>query len=144
MLRIQKIFLIISTVAVVALVLAGYFSYQLYLAKQNPQALSQKEVASLVEKVSKIIVLPEGETPTVATVSDQEALKNQPFFIQAQKGDKVLIYAQAKKAVLYSVSLNKILNVAPLNIGDNTTTIAPAQTVNTNPTTSNTSTKKKN
>ncbi|MBI3888454.1 hypothetical protein HY311_01530 [Candidatus Nomurabacteria bacterium] len=130
MLRIQKVFLIISTVAVVALFLAGYFSYQLYVAKQNPQAVAQKETASLVEKVSKIIVLPQGETPTVATVSDPEVLKDQPFFLQAEKGDKVLIYAQAKKAILYSVSLNKILNVAPLNVGDKATTIAPAQTIN--------------
>lgn len=144
MLKIQKVFLIISAVAIVAIALAGYFSYQLYLAKQNPQAIAQKEIASLVEKVSKLIVLPEGETPTVATVSDPEALKDQAFFAQAQKGDKVLIYSQAKKAILYSVSLNKILNVAPLNIGDKATLIPTPTTISTPTPTTNTSTKKKN
>jgi hypothetical protein len=68
-------------------------------------------------KISKLMVLPANETPTVATVSDPEALKDQAFFANAQKGDKVLIYAQAKKAILYSTTLNKIIDVAPLNIG---------------------------
>jgi hypothetical protein len=105
-------------IAIISLALAGYFYYQLYSFKQNPQAQTQEETADLVSAVSQLVVLPEGETPTIATVSDPEALKDQPFFTQAQQGDKVLIYAQAKKAILYSVTLNKILDVAPLNIGD--------------------------
>lgn len=129
MLRVQKIFIIISIVAVCAIALAGYFYYQLHIAKQNPEVATQEETTELINKVSKLIVLPEGETPTVATVSDPEALKDQIFFAQAQKGDKVLIYAEAKKAILYSVTLDKILEVAPLNIGDktvkNTTSPAP-------------------
>jgi len=107
-------------ITVVALVLAGLMYAQLMKAKQNPQAQAQKEVRELVAKVSKLVVLPEGENPTIATVSDPEALKDQVFFTNAQKGDKVLIYTNAKKAVLYSVTTNKILDVAPLNIGTST------------------------
>ncbi|MEN9604317.1 MAG: hypothetical protein RJB39_2 [Candidatus Parcubacteria bacterium] len=118
-LKAKKIFIILSITTIVALGLAGYFFYQLHAAKKDPQAASQKETTELVAKISKLIVLPEGETPTVATVSDPTALKDQVFFAQAQKGDKVLIYAQAKKAILYSLTLNKILEVAPLNIGEN-------------------------
>jgi len=142
MLKPQKVFLVISTIAIVAIALAGYFSYQLYLVKQNPQAIAQKEAASLIEKVSKLIVLPEGETPTIATVSDPEALKDQAFFLQAQKGDEVLIYAQAKKAILYSVSLNKILNVSTLNTGNETIKTIPDSTPA--PTITPDTTKKKN
>jgi hypothetical protein len=116
--KLQKIFIASSFAVVVAL--AGYFYYQLSTVRQNSELISEQEVSDLVTKVSALIVLPVGETPTIATVSDPEALKDQPFFAQAQKGDKVLIYAQAKKAILYSVSLNKILDVAPLNIGDKT------------------------
>jgi hypothetical protein len=104
-------------IAILALGAAGYFYYQLYKMKQDPNAVARKEVMALVEKVSKLVVLPEGEVPTVATVSDPEALKDQVFFSSAKQGDKVLIYAEAKKAVLYSVEMNKILEVAPLNIG---------------------------
>ena len=64
-----------------------------------------------------MIVLPEDEIPTVATVSDPEKLKEQPFFSDAKKGDKVLIYANAKKAILYDPMANKIVTVAPINIG---------------------------
>lgn len=135
MFKSQRIFLIISMIAVVAIVFAGYFYFQLRTVKQNSEVVSKQEVADLVAKVSDLIVLPVGETPTIATVSDPDALKDQPFFAQAKKGDKVLIYAQAKKAILYSVTLNKILDVAPLNIGDKTTstTVAPNTTTTTSP-----------
>ena len=109
---------IVPLVAIAGLALAGYFYSELRTLKENPQAVAQKEAEALVAKVGRLLVLPEGETPTVATVSDPEALKDQSFFASAVKGDKVLIYTTAKKAVLYSVSLNKILEVAPLNIGN--------------------------
>lgn len=119
---------IVPMIAVVAIVLSGYFYLQVRTLSKNPQAIAQKETDDLVAKVSKLVILPAGEVPTVATVSDPEALKDQAFFANAAKGDKVLIYAQAKKAYLYSVVLNKIIDVAPLNIGASTksTTAAPA------------------
>lgn len=118
---------IIPLIAIIAIVLAGYFYSQIRVLKKDPQAVAQKEVADLVSKISKLLVLPEGETPTIATVSDLEALKDQVFFASAQEGDKVLIYAQAKKAILYSVTLNKIIEVAPLNIGNQKAIIPPTQ-----------------
>ena len=118
--------MVVPVVAVVAIVLAGYFYSQLRVLKKNPQAVAAQEVSDLVMKVGKLVVLPTGETPTVATVSDPEALKDQAFFSSAQKGDKVLIYAQAKKAFLYSVTLNKIIDVAPLNIGTQKPVTPPA------------------
>ncbi len=125
---------IIMTVAVIAIVLAGYFYSQVRVLKKDPQAVAQKEVADLVAKVSRLLVLPTGETPTIATVSDLEALKDQVFFASAQEGDKVLIYAQAKKAILYSVTLNKIIEVAPLSI-DTQNAITPPETTNEEQTT---------
>jgi hypothetical protein len=123
----EKMFrVIIPAVAVVAVICAGYFYSQFRMLKNNPQAIAQKETAELVAKVGRLVVLPEGETPTVATVSDPEALKDQAFFASATKGDKVLIYTTAKKAILYSVTLNKILEVAPLNIGSTKAVTPPA------------------
>ncbi len=124
--RVFKVF--IPVVAVIAIVLAGYFYMQVRKLQQNPQVAAQQEASDLVTKVSKLIVLPAGETPTIATVSDPAALKDQPFFAHAQKGDKVLIYAQAKKAILYSVTLDKIIDVAPLNIGTQAAVTPPATT----------------
>lgn len=112
--------MVIPVIALIAIGLCVYLYTQVRLLKNDPQIAAQKETTDLVAKVSKIVLLPEGETPTVATVSDPEALKDQVFFAHAVKGDKVLIYAQAKKAFLYSVTMNKIIDVAPLNIGAST------------------------
>jgi len=130
---------IVPLIAVVAVILAGYFYSEVQSLKQNPQVKAQQEANELVGKISKLIVLPTGETPTVATVSDPAALKDQPFFASAEKGDKLLIYAQAKKAILFSTKLNKIIDVAPLNIGSQQQVTPPATT--TTPTTTPTTKK---
>lgn len=100
---------------------AYYFFDQTQKLKIAPQDNARHEAESLVEEVGKLIILPEGETPTIATVSDPERLKDQPFFAKAKAGDKVLLYSQAKKAYLYDPVAKKLLEVAPLNIGTDTT-----------------------
>lgn len=117
--------LLVIAVAVAGVSWSQYQATQKELAdlKKNPQAAAQQETKDLVVRVGQLVALPEGEQPTVATVTDKERLKDQPFFAKAQNGDKVLIFTKAKKAYLYSVSLNKILEVAPVNIGNT----APAQ-----------------
>ncbi len=131
--RVVKV--VVPVVAIVAIILAGYFYSQVRVLKKNPNALAQQEVTNLVAKIGKLVVLPSGETPTVATVSDPAALKDQAFFAQAEKGDKVLIYAQAKKAFLYSVTMGKIIDVAPLNIGTQKAVTPPAPKTDTSATT---------
>jgi hypothetical protein len=108
---------ILAILAVVAIGAAVYFYSQLSQLRADPQKIAQEEVKSLVIKVGKLIVLPEGEEPTVATVTDPELLKDQPFFANAKTGDKVLIYTNARKAVLYNPEANKIIEVAPVSIG---------------------------
>ena len=115
-------YLIPAGVVLVVLILVGggYFYYQnqkTQKAKANPQASAQEEVKKVVASVSKLIDLPTGEEPTVATVTDISKLKDQPFFSKAKNGDKVLIYTNAKKAILYDPILNKVLDVAPINMG---------------------------
>ncbi len=100
---------------VLVLILAGTSVYFYRKAKSDPNAATQAEVKSLISKVGKLMILPSGETPTIATVSDPEALRDQAFFVDAKKGDKVLIYSDAKKAILYTPDLDKIVNIAPLN-----------------------------
>lgn len=95
--------------------------------KQNPQQAAEDITKSVVEKVGKLIILPENEQPTLATVSDPSKLRNQPFFANAEIGDRVLIYSTAKKAILYSEKDNKIREVAPINTDNN-----PAGAIGTN------------
>ena len=99
-------------------VVAGNYYYRYQLVKNDPQKVVREESTELVAVVSRLIVLPEGEQPTIATVSDPEALKGQAFFAKAKKGDKVLIYTNARQAILYDPEAQKIVEVAPLTIGN--------------------------
>lgn len=116
-------YLIPAAVVIVVLILGagGYIYYQnqsSQVAKlNNPQASATEEVKKIVAEVGKLIDLPTGEDPTIATVTDITKLKDQPFFAKAKNGDKVLIYTNAKKAILYDPVLKKVLDVAPINIG---------------------------
>lgn len=84
---------------------------------KNPT--SEQSLAQILAEVSKLMILPEGEEPTMATVADLDKLKNRQFFAKASIGDKVLIYAKAKKIILYDPSAKKIVEIAPLNINEN-------------------------
>jgi hypothetical protein len=130
-----KSILIVLVVGFIAMAgAAGYFYMQYSKVKKNPQGVAQAEVDQLVARVGKLIVLPADETPTIATVSDPEKLKDQAFFKNAQAGFKVLIYTNAKKAVLFDPVANKIVEVAPLSIGDQSKS-TPKATTPTTPTT---------
>ena len=119
----------VPVLAVLFVVMAGtafYFYNQVSTLQQDPQAAARKEAEQLVGVVKKLIILPEGELPTVATVSDPTKLKDQAFFAKAKVGDKVLLYAAAKKAYLYDPKANRILEVAPITIDSSAGTSAPA------------------
>lgn len=111
---------------------AYYFHDQLSELKENPAAAAQNEAAELLEKVGRLIDLPTDEQPTIATVSDPEKLKEQAFFVKAKEGFKVIVYTKAKKAILYDPVADKIIEVAPVNVGEDTVkTGAAADTTKT-------------
>ena len=92
-----------------------------------PQEIAQQENQKIIDMVGKLVLLPEDETPTIATVTDPAKLKaEQAFFARAEDGDKVLIYTRALKAIMYRPRTNKIIEVAPLVIGTPTTPVVPA------------------
>ncbi len=81
----------------------------------SAQEVQTRETATLVQKVGALMLLPTGETPVVASVTDAQSLKSQqPFYKDAQNGDVLLVYAQAERAILYRSSTNKIINVGPV------------------------------
>lgn len=125
----KKYLVLILMALVLALVLvAGYF-YKQSRATDAQTRATLAEVKSLTKKVGDLMVLPQNETPTIATVSDPDALRDQTFFADAKVGDKVLIYSQAKKAILYDPVQDKIITIAPLAVGDDKKIRASAPTV---------------
>ena len=120
---------VIAILAIVLVASAGtaFYFYKEYQKTQealnNPEKTAQEETQRLINQMSDLIALPEADIengePTLATVQDKEKLKDQEFFSNAENGDKVLIYAKARKAFLFRPSTNKVINVAPVSIGQN-------------------------
>lgn len=120
----KKIFLFFGSLFLFILAVAGVVSsiyfYNKYKTTEKrvreAAVVSQEDVQALVARVGKLIKLPEGELPTVATVTDLDKLKSQSFFAKAKIGDRVLLYTEAKKAFLYDPVENVIVEVGPLII----------------------------
>ncbi len=72
------------------------------------------DVAKIVAEVGKLIKLPEGEVPSIATISNIEKLKDQPFFQNGRNGNILLVYNKASKAILYDPLEKRVIEVAPL------------------------------
>jgi hypothetical protein len=109
---------------------ASYYFYQKYQTSQkllnDPTAAQAAEVKSVTAEVGKLMDLPTGETPSVATVLDKTQVTSQAFFAKAENGDKVLVYSKAGIAILYRPSTNRIINVAPVNLNTSAATIKVA------------------
>jgi hypothetical protein len=120
---------VLTVLLVLAVAVAGYFYYQSqYVVPAKSEA---DEVANLTKVVGSMIVLPEGEMPTLATVTDKEKLASQPFFQNAENGDKVLIYTNSGRAILYRPSTQwykngKIVDVTTINVNAPAPANAPA------------------
>ena len=113
----KRRFPIVFILLIVGGLLLGAGAMYYFMQAKKPE----NELKQIVAKVDNLIELPSDEEPTLATISDQEKLKNQSFFANAQNGDKVLIYAKAGKAILYRPSTNKIVEVAPINLDNGDT-----------------------
>ncbi len=113
-------FILLLAVAVIALVGFGIFaSFAAHsiATTSDPSHMSQSEIDALVAHVGTLVLLPKGEEPTVATVTDLDALKGEAFFSNAVLGDKVLMYPKAQQAVLYDPQQDKVIEMAPLTVG---------------------------
>lgn len=113
----QYLPLILVFLLVVVGSLTEYF-YENDVVYENPNLVAESQVSVYTEKIGRLVFLPKDEIPSVATVSEPELLNNQIFFAEAQKGYIVLIYSNAKKAILYDPVTDKIIAMASVNIGD--------------------------
>lgn len=112
----RRILMIIAIVILLASAIFGgiyYYRHNFFIIA-NKENLTAEETKILVKMIGKIIDLPPDEQPTVATVIDRDKLKTQVFFAKAEKGDRVLIYTKAQKAILFRPSEKKVMEVMNL------------------------------
>ena len=125
----EKKSVIISFVILALLAIGGggtgvyyYGKYQAELKRVNDP---ESEVKALLTQIEKLIDLPKDEEPTVATVKDADQIRQQPFFTKAKDGDRVIIYTNARLAILFDAVAGKIMNVGTLNVGTASATQGP-------------------
>jgi hypothetical protein len=123
--KILKIILCLLLIALVAFGIytaldkAGYIkAFQLALQYQKQTALTEEDKAVLVQ-LKKIMVLPDDINPTMAKITDIDALKKQQpvFFANAKNGDRLIIYPD--QAIIFDAIANKIIKVGPVQITQN-------------------------
>jgi hypothetical protein len=110
---------VLNVLVILALAGAAGYYFKKYdnLKNSTPDKIQQAQTDEYIKAVGKLYSLPKNEKPDVATVKDKEALKKQyPFFDQAENGDVVLIYKDAKLAILYRPSTKQLVKVGPVNI----------------------------
>lgn len=114
--------LIWLAIAVPTLLIGVYYYVQyintkseLVRFKENPQTAA---IYDLLEKVGTHIQLPKNETPTIATITDVDKLKGQPFFARAQNGDKILMYEKTQRTIIYRPLTDKIIETASISISN--------------------------
>lgn len=113
---IKRLLILAFSLLIFISILVAYLYSQV---NKNPEVKAQKEVKILVSEVGKLIELPAGETPTIATVLAEDKVNKELFFKNAEVGDKLLAYLKAKKAILYRPATNKIIEVAPIILDEN-------------------------
>lgn len=126
----------IGTVIVLLVVVAAVIVYFFAATREdvglpNTSNLNDAQLQQLVDEVSNLMVIPVGEVPVMALVSDASRLKEQPFFKNAENGDRVLIFKSTRQAILYRSSVKKI--IAATTISESELKAFEAMTQNTNP-----------
>lgn len=128
----KRILITGATVLVVMTCVAGYFGWQFFSIKSNPQAQAtkdNKEVADRIKTQVKTFFAAPDEEPTVARVENKDSLADQTFFDKAQNGDYVVIYEKAKFAILYREQDRKLINAGPVNTDPADSTAPTGQSV---------------
>ncbi len=76
---------------------------------------NKAKAAAIVNEVRKLIDIPQGVEPTVATIVDVEALKEKnAFYAKAENGDYLIV--TPTRAILYSQKRKMIIDVVPVQL----------------------------
>jgi hypothetical protein len=94
---------------------AGHLSIRLHALERGTAGQAADERGALIARIGRMVVLPD-EEPQIATVTNPDILKGDPFFADAKAGDKLLIFSKARRAILFDPVAGVIVNAAPLDL----------------------------
>jgi len=133
---------ILALLIIIVIALLGFAIFNKFNPTEKvPEGqLSDKQIKVLVNKVSKLINVPE-ETPVIATIIKADQLiAEQKFYAGSKDGDYLMVFPQAQKAIIYRENEDRLINVGPIIVDQPTTTTKPVVT-ETKPTATSTADK---
>ncbi len=107
----KKLLIMGTVILALLLAIAGYFFWQYLALKNDPGTANKETITRITNQVSGMLQVPAGEEPRVARITEPDTIKDQPFFVDAQKDDYLLVYQSAKIAILYREKDRKLINV---------------------------------
>ena len=116
----SKSVIIISSIGLILLVI-GISSVLFVFRQHGKQQDDMNNVTVIKKRVAVLYQLPTNEEPALATVTDKAKLES-TFAGKVENDDKILIYEKNGKAIVYRPSINKIVDVEPVQI-DNVDTL---------------------
>ncbi len=120
----KKYYMIGAALLVVVVLVVGFFMSPALSGSSKNEAAVVKANNALLAKIARHIIIPT-ETPIIATINDAGKLvAEQAFYTGSADGDKLVIFPQAQKAIIYSPSRDIIINAGPfvVNSGTSATT----------------------
>lgn len=116
---------ILSILIIIVIVVLGYAIFKKFNPTNSSAVegqLSDKEIQVLVDKVSKLINVPE-ETPVIATIIKADQLiAEQKFYVGSKDGDYLMVFPKAQKAIIYRENEDRLINVGPIIVDQPATT----------------------
>jgi hypothetical protein len=71
------------------------------------------ELAKLKEAIGRHYLLPNDEQPALLTVVDKDKLSSSYLKQYAEDGDKILIYQEYQRVIIYRPSADRIVDIGP-------------------------------
>ncbi len=101
--------IIFQSILIILGIAIGMFVYHQFFANS-----AEKDQEKLLSSLSEIMILPQEEA-TIFDIDDPELLtKDQDFFVGSMKGDKLVVFPVAGKAIIYRPEDHLIVNVGPV------------------------------
>lgn len=121
--RRYRVLLFASAALVVGVLIA------VVVVRQRAAQQGEAEMRAVRSKLSKLVLLPDAETPTLATVQDTHQLTDPYLKKIAQNGDKILLYPVAKKAYVYRPGINRLVDITPVGVAASAAEVRGARIV---------------
>jgi hypothetical protein len=100
-----------AAVLTIAFMVAMAAIYKNEITKKEKARIAEEQ--QIIDKTSKLLRLP-NELPIVATVYNEKDFENNKLFGVVKKGDKMLLFINAKQSVIYRPSTNQVIEVLPV------------------------------